>query len=167
MSDTPLDRKLSLFDRIADKVSFAMGRPKNIIVWAILVLGWTFLFAFGGHRLATGSFLPAWFTSQGYNFPLNLITTVAELFIGFLIGAASNRSERNLEDTLARMSAQSKQIEEVETGLVSLMKDNTTLTEKVKQDTALLEEIHLHVSNIGRKIGAEMGNFPPTVTPPT
>ncbi|HXY43486.1 MAG TPA: hypothetical protein VEH29_04810, partial [Acidimicrobiales bacterium] len=155
MSDMPVERKLSLFDRIADKVSFAMGRPKNIIVWAILVLGWTFLFAFGGHHLASGSFLPAWFTSQGYNFPLNLITTVAELFIGFLIGAASNRSERNLEDTLARLGAQGKQIQDVEAGLVSLLKDNTTLTEKVKQDTALLEEIHLHVENIGRKVGAE------------
>ena len=161
MSDTPAELKLPLFDRIADWVSAAMGRPKNIMVWAILVLGWTFLFAFGGQHLASGSFLPAWFTSQGYNFPLNLVTTVAELFIGFLIGAASNRSERNLKDTLARMAAQGKQIADVEAGLVSLLRDNTTLTEKVKEDTALLEEIHLHVENIGKKVGAEMGNFPP------
>jgi hypothetical protein len=31
----------------------------------------------------------------------------------------------------------------------------------VKQNTDLLDEIHLHVANIGKKIGAEMGRFPP------
>jgi low affinity Fe/Cu permease len=160
MSDMPVKRKLSLFDRIADRVSAAMGRPTNIIVWLVLVVVWTALFASGDKYLASGAFLPSWFTSTGYNFPLNLITTVAELFIGFLIGAASNRSERNLEDTLARMAAQAKQIGDVERGLVLLMKENTALTEKVKQDTALLEEIHLHIANIGKKVGADVGNFP-------
>jgi hypothetical protein len=46
---------------------------------------------------AGGTWRPAWFTSFGFNFPLNLETTVAELYMGFLVGASSNRSERNLE----------------------------------------------------------------------
>jgi hypothetical protein len=25
-----------------------------------------------------------------------------------------------------------------------------------------LDEIHLHIANIGKKVGAEMGNFPPS-----
>jgi low affinity Fe/Cu permease len=50
--------KESIFDRIADYVSAAMGRPTNIMVWLVLVVGWT----------------------------------VAELFIGFLVAAAANRS---------------------------------------------------------------------------
>lgn len=73
----------SLFLRIADWVSAAMGLPTNIIVWMIAVVAWTLTFALGGPYIASGTWLPAWFTSQGFNFPLNLLTTVAELFIGF------------------------------------------------------------------------------------
>jgi hypothetical protein len=77
--------RLSVFQKVADYVSEAMGRPANIVAWLVFVIGWTCLSAFGGPRLASGSWLPAWFASQGYNFPLNLVTTVAELFIGFLV----------------------------------------------------------------------------------
>jgi hypothetical protein len=67
-----------------------MGTPLNIGIWIILVVGRTLMFA---HHVvnASGSFLPTWLTSTGYNFPLNLVTTVAELYIGFLVGASSNR----------------------------------------------------------------------------
>jgi uncharacterized membrane protein len=47
-----------------------------------------------------------------------------------------------------------------------LIQENTELTETVKRATDLLEEIHLHVSNIGKKMGAEAGQFPPWGTPP-
>ena len=43
----------------------------------------------------------------------------------------------------------------------TLIGENTELTRLVKQHTDLLDEIHLHVANIGKKVGAEMGNFPP------
>ena len=43
--------------------------------------------------------------------------------------------------------------------------ENTALTSDVKRNTDLLNEIHLHVSNIGRKIGADMGAFPPAPPP--
>jgi low affinity Fe/Cu permease len=95
----------SVFDRTADWVSAAMGRPTNIIIWLILVVGWIVIFAFGGPHLASGSWMPNWFVSTGFNFPMNLSTTVAELFIGFLVAAAANRSERNLEATLAAIQA--------------------------------------------------------------
>lgn len=42
-----------------------------------------------------------------------------------------------------------------------LITENTTLTQQVKKNTDLLDEIHLHVANIGTKVGAEMGQFPP------
>ena len=48
----------------------------------------------------------------------------------------------------------------------TLIQENTTLTAEVKKNTDLLDEIHLHLANIGRKLGAEMGNFPPTMAPP-
>lgn len=47
-----------------------------------------------------------------------------------------------------------------------LIAENTTLTSQVKAATDLLDEIHLHVANIGKVVGAEMGNFAPgTATP--
>ena len=110
---TPPER-ISLFQRVANKVSYGVGTPTNIAIWIVLVVGWTLLFAVGGGRITSGTWLPAWFRSTGSNFPLNLVTTVAELYIGFLVGASSNRSERNLEATLANLEAQERQIRDVE-----------------------------------------------------
>ncbi len=42
-----------------------------------------------------------------------------------------------------------------------LIEENTALTAAVKQATDLLDEIHLHVANIGKKVGADQGDFPP------
>ena len=42
-----------------------------------------------------------------------------------------------------------------------LLRENTELTNAVKKNTDLLDEIHLHVANIGRTVGAELGNFAP------
>jgi low affinity Fe/Cu permease len=120
----------SIFNRVADYVSAAMGRPTNIMIWLVLVVGWTLLFA--AHIVsANANFLPGWFTGTAFNFPLNLITTVAELFIGFLVAAAANRSERNLELTLAAIANQEKQIEDVETKLSAEVASNVALTQQV------------------------------------
>jgi low affinity Fe/Cu permease len=120
----------SIFNRIADYVSAAMGRPTNIMIWLVLVVGWTLLFA--AHIVsANANFLPGWFTGTAFNFPLNLNTTVAELFIGFLVAAAANRSERNLELTLAAIADQEKHIEDVEATLSAELASNTVLTQQV------------------------------------
>jgi hypothetical protein len=128
----------SIFNRTADYVSAAMGRPTNIMVWLVLVVGWTLLFA--AHIVsANANFLPGWFTGTAFNFPLNLITTVAELFIGFLVAAAANRSERNLELTLAAIANQEKHIQNVETKLSKEVASNTVLTQQVHD---LASQIH-------------------------
>ena len=72
-----IEKPPGLFLRFANWVSEAMGRPTNIAFWFVLVVLWTLIFALGGHHLASGTWLPAWFRSTGYNFPLNLVTTVA------------------------------------------------------------------------------------------
>jgi uncharacterized membrane protein len=46
-----------------------------------------------------------------------------------------------------------------------LIQENTQLTEAVKNATDLLDEIHLHIANIGKVIGADDGRFPPKVPP--
>jgi uncharacterized membrane protein len=48
----------------------------------------------------------------------------------------------------------------------TLIAENTALTTEVKKNTDLLDEIHLHVANIGVKVGAELGNFPPGASSP-
>jgi uncharacterized membrane protein len=48
----------------------------------------------------------------------------------------------------------------------SLIQENNVLTAQVKTNTDILDEIHLHVANIAKKVGAEMGNFPPNQIPP-
>jgi low affinity Fe/Cu permease len=148
-----------VFQRIADRVSYGMGTPTNIAIWIVLVVGWTLLFALSSSKsIQGGTFLPAWFTSTGYNFPLNLVTTVAELYIGFLVGASANRSERNLEDTLA-------QIETLEKKLGTLIQENTDLTNKVKMDTSLLQELHTHMAALTLAAGLDVGKPAPGDVP--
>ena len=128
--------RLSLFQRVADKVSYAMGTPTNILIWILAVGTWI---AFGPY-IAGHNFLPGWFTSNSFNFPLNTVTTIAELYIGFLVGASSNRSERNLEATLGRIATQEKQIEDVEAKLQRSLELNTRLTKEVHELTKLIHE---------------------------
>jgi low affinity Fe/Cu permease len=147
-------KKESAFLKVADYVSAAMGRPTNIMIWLIAVIAWTAVFAFGGSHVASGTWLPAWFTSQGFNFPLNLLTTVAELFIGFLVAAASNRSERNLELTLARLGQQEQQIADVETGIGESLEQNTALTSQLKDLAAQNIELTKSVEALAREVHA-------------
>jgi low affinity Fe/Cu permease len=140
--------KESIFDRVADYVSAAMGRPANIMIWLVLVAGWTSLFA--AHIVsANADFLPAWFTGTAFNFPLNLVTTVAELFIGFLVAAAANRSERNLELTLAAIAEQEEHIEDVQEKLSEELASNTVLTQQVHE---LASQIHLFLTATGKQL---------------
>lgn len=131
----------SPFQRLADWVSAAMGRPTNIIIWLVLVLFWTVPFA-AKIVPASGSFLPAWFTGQGFNFPLNLITTVAELFIGFLVAAAANRAQRVLEGVIDGIRTVLDHVAKVEENMLTELDANTKLTEEVH---TLADEVHKHV----------------------
>ncbi len=161
------------FDRFADWVSEAMGRPLNIAFWFVLVATWTLIFALGGPKLSSGSWLPKWFTSQGYNFPLNLITTVAELFIGFLVATAANRAQNALTALLDKIDLQEQQIEATEATLVTLLKENTDLTTEIHRLTTevaknapLLIELHRHVTALTTHAGMDVGEFPPDTPPP-
>jgi hypothetical protein len=83
---------------------------------------------------------------------------VAELYIGFLVGASSNRSERNLEDTLA-------QIETLEKSLGTLIQENTDLANKVKMDTVLLQDLHVHVGALIKAAALEVETSAPGEQP--
>jgi low affinity Fe/Cu permease len=150
----------SAFQRFADWVSDAMGRPTNIAFWAVLITIWTCIFAFGGPHLAGGTWLPAWFTSQGFNFPLNLITTVAELFIGFLVATAANRAQLALTVLLTKIQDETDEID-------ALVKENTDLTRQVHDMVARLDEVHAYVAALTQAAGLTVGTSAPGEKPPT
>jgi len=128
----------SLFLRAADWVSEAMGKPANIIFWFVLVVLWTAIFA-ANIVPADGSFLPSWFVGQGYNFPLNLLTTVAELFIGFLVAAAANRSQRVLSTIIDGISTVLDHVSDEVTAQSQLIEANTKLTQQVAEQTTQIQ----------------------------
>jgi uncharacterized membrane protein len=47
----------------------------------------------------------------------------------------------------------------------TLIQENTELVSAMKKNTDLLEEIHLHIANIGKALGAETGRFAPGAAP--
>lgn len=101
------------FLALADAVSFGMGTPTNIFFWVLAVLIWFGLGALRQDLFTHANFLPAWFTSPAWNFPLNTITTLAELYIGFLVAAATNRAERELRKIIMGMEANLQEIKKI------------------------------------------------------
>jgi low affinity Fe/Cu permease len=136
MATIDKEGKPSAFQRLADTVSYAMGTPANIIFWLLAVAIWIAL----GPFIAGHAYLPAWFTSQAFNFPLNTVTTIAELYIGFLVGASTNRSERDVKSTLRSIANQAKQIKDVEEKLAHALEVNTELTREVQRLTRVIHE---------------------------
>ena len=115
------------FLKVADAVSFGMGTPTNIFFWILAIVIWFVLGYWRSDLFVRGSFLPDWFTSNAWNFPLNTITTLAELYIGFLVAAATNRSERKLRKiiiTIKRTLDKVETINRQQTEMLTiLMKD--------------------------------------------
>jgi low affinity Fe/Cu permease len=135
------ERHESLFLRFCDWTSQIMGEPPNIIFWLVLVVGWTLLFAL---KIVSpnANFLPSWFTGTAFNFPLNLITTVAELFIGFLVAAAANRAQRVLTVIIDGIRTMVDQVEAGVEAQRALIQKDIDLTQAVHK---LAAELHAHM----------------------
>jgi low affinity Fe/Cu permease len=125
---------LKLYQKITDVISYAQGTPANLTFWLVIIGLW---FAFGP-ELAHATFVPRWASSATWNFPLNTGTSVLELFIGFLVSASTNRSEKHLELTLAGISGQENQIASVEDKLSESLRVNTDLTREVHKLTTAI-----------------------------
>ncbi len=123
-----------LFLRIADAVSFGMGTPTNIFVWIIAVVIWFLLFALNP-QLQNSNFLPQWFTSTAFNFPLNTITTLAELYIGFLVAAAANRSERRNKQIMENIEHMMKEQDDILQKLIEYQE------KELSEEQIILEKI--------------------------
>ncbi len=101
------------FLKIADFVSFGMGTPTNIIFWVLAVVVWFYLGVTRPSLFTQAKFLPDWFTSTSWNFPLNTITTLAELYIGFLVAAATNRAERELRKVIEEIRGTVEEVKKI------------------------------------------------------
>lgn len=165
MKDT-FHRLNQRFIDMADWVSGAMGTPVNIVIWILLVIGWFAIFA-THPDLAKANFMPAWFTSNSFNFPLNTVTTLAELYIGFLVAAAANRVEKRnrqlQEENAAMLARDTKLLERVE-HIIKRFEDHETTTiekqnEELAAQTTLLKEIHQLIC-IEEKIASERKRKP-------
>lgn len=130
----------SPFIRMADAVSTGMGSPVNITFWFFAVVLWTGAFM-RFPWLTDTDFLPHWFTSNAYNFPLNTVTTLAELFIGFLLAAAANRIEkRNYAIEVGQIEAL-KRIECLEQQIIRLLEKIDAAESAELAGIARIEEI--------------------------
>lgn len=126
------------FVDFADKVSYGIGTPLNIGFWIFIVIVWFVIFIVHP-ELANKNFMPAWFTSTSFNFPLNSVTTLMELYIGFLVAAATNRAQRALTKLFNHMLHMVEQQDRMEKNMVELLNENTRLTTEVHR---LTKEIH-------------------------
>jgi uncharacterized membrane protein len=145
---------LSLGERAADKMRNVMGSWPFVfgffavmIVWAIVN---TVLFE---HVLHHKAFDP---------YPYILLNLFLSMLAGVQAAAlliAAKRSDAISSEVAIHTERNTDDIK-------TLISDASDLITRVKTNTDLLEEIHLHVANIAKKVGADMGHFPPAQTPP-
>jgi uncharacterized membrane protein len=145
--------QLSLGERSADRMRNMMGSWPFVFTFFAIMILWavtnTFFFE---HVLHHKAFDP---------YPYILLNLFLSMLAGVQAAAlliAAKRADAVSSEVALHTSNNTDDIK-------ALIQENTELTSQVKKNTDLLEEIHLHVSNIGKKVGADMGHFPP-VTPP-
>lgn len=147
--------QLSLGERAADKMRNAMG-------------SWPFVFTFFGVMIAWAVVNTVIFEHIFHHkafdpYPYILLNLFLSMLAGVQAAAlliAAKRADAISSEIALHTERNTDDIK-------SLLQENTALTAEVKKNTDLLDEIHLHVANIGRLVGAEQGNFPPTATDPT
>src|ERR1700761_7716682 len=128
------------FVDFADKISYGIGTPLNIGFWVFAVIVWFVIFIVHP-SLAHKSFMPSWFTSTSFNFPLNTVTTLMELYVGFLVAAATNRAQRALTKLFGHMLHVMEQQDRMEKNMMDLLNENTRLTSEVHRLTSEIHEV--------------------------
>lgn len=140
---------LSLGERAADRMRNMMG-------------SWPFVFAFFGVMIAWALvntvLLEHVLHHRAFDpYPYILLNLFLSMLAGVQAAAlliAAKRSDAIASEVALHTSTNTDDIK-------TLIQENTVLTQRVKETTDLLDEIHRHVSNIGERVGAAAGNFPP------
>lgn len=145
--------ELSFGERSADRMRNVMGSWPFVFGFFTVMILWALVNTlFLEHVLHHKAFDP---------YPYILLNLFLSMLAGVQAAAlliAAKRSDAIASEVALHTSHNTDDIK-------TLIQENTALTNQVKSNTDLLEEIHLHVANIGTKVGAEMGNFPPAASP--
>ena len=145
--------QLSLGERAADKMRNVMGSWPFVFAFFAVMIIWAVLNTLILQRaLHHKAFDP---------YPYILLNLFLSMLAGVQAAALLIAAKR--EDAISSEIA--IHTEDNTDDIKTLIQENTELTEKVKRATDILDEIHLHVANIAKRIGAEMGNFPPGQPP--
>jgi len=146
--------QLSLGERSADRMRNMMGSWPFVFSFFAVMIMWALVNTlFIEHVLGHKPFDP---------YPYILLNLFLSMLAGVQAAAlliAAKRADAISSEIAIHTEHNTDDIK-------TLIAENTALTSQVKKNTDLLDEIHLHVANIGKKVGAEMGNFPPAATPP-
>ncbi len=148
--------QLTLGERAADRMRNMMGSwPFVFSFFAVMIL-WALVNTFLLQRvLHHKAFDP---------YPYILLNLFLSMLAGVQAAAlliAAKRADSISSEIAVHTEKNTDDIKTLIQDVQNLIGENTTLTEEVKKGTDLLDEIHLHVANIGKKVGAEMGRFPP------
>jgi uncharacterized membrane protein len=147
--------ELSFGERSADKMRNMMGSWPFVFGFFIVMIAWalvnTLLIQ---HILDHKAFDPYPYIL------LNLFLSMLAGIQGATLLIAAKRADAISSEVALHTANNTDDIK-------TLIAENTALTERMKKNTDLLEEIHLHISNITKKLGAETGHFAPGQEPPT
>jgi ABC-type transporter Mla subunit MlaD len=91
---------------------------------------------------------------------------VAELFIGFLVAAASNRSERNLEATLARIEQLEHSVDDQAKTSLALLQSNTNVITQLPQVQTAADTILSRLEQVTAELSAIRAAVAPAVPSP-
>lgn len=146
--------QLSRGERAADRMRNMMGSWGFVFGFFAVMILWALVnTVFFEHVLHHKAFDP---------YPYILLNLFLSMMAGVQAAAlliAAKRSDAISSEVAVHTAGNTDDIKK-------LIQENTELTASVKKATDLLDEIHLHVSNIGKKVGADMGHFAPGATPP-
>jgi uncharacterized membrane protein len=146
--------QLSRGERAADRMRNVMGSWPFVFGFFVVMIVWavvnTVIFE---HVLHHKAFDP---------YPYILLNLFLSMLAGVQAAALLIAAKR--EDSISSEVAlhTSQNTDDIK----SLIAENTEITAQIKKATDILDEIHLHLANIAKKVGAEMGNFPPGQDPP-
>jgi uncharacterized membrane protein len=145
--------QLSLGERAADRMRNGMGSWPFVFVFFGVMITW----AVANGVLHVGGV-------SGFDpYPFILLNLFLSMLAGIQAAAlliAAKRADAVSSEVALHTENNTDDIKR-------LLAENTALTAQVKKNTDLLDEIHLHVANIGKKVGADMGRFVPGGSPPT
>lgn len=141
--------QLSFGERAADRMRNAMGSWPFVFVFFGVMIAWALVNTyFIEHVLHHKAFDP---------YPYILLNLFLSMLAGIQAAAlliAAKRADAISSEVAIHTSSNTDDIK-------TLIIENTALTEQMKKNTDLLDEIHEHVTNIGKTLGVDAGRFAP------